>query len=164
MKNPASISIGLATSSLALGYALSSRWIWAIVIVGLGLCWLAGQQRAGSWLTGLGLIACVTAAAFGVWWGLSTGWMLFSTVAALAAWDLDHFARRIQPAAQMEGETRLKRAHFQRLSIVVGLGLLLGSVALSLQVELNLAGAILLGLLVIIGFSRVIGFLKDRGN
>ena len=158
------ISICLATLQPAIGYASGSAWIGAAGLVGLGLLWLAGQRRGQFPTATVGLIAVAAAAAFGVWQGLPAGWMLFGIVAGLAAWDLDHFARRLEQAEQVAGEVHLKRDHLRQLLIVAGLGLLLGGVALGLQVELNLGWAIGLGLLVIIGLSWVIGFGKNDGD
>ena len=92
------------------------------------------------------------------------GWMLFGLVATLVAWDLDHFRQRLQQAGQIEGEVELRRAHLQRLLAVVVLGGLAGVVALTFQVRLNLGWIILLGVVAIVGLSRVIGRLRRESD
>ncbi len=160
MKNLVSICIGLAVIGLVLGYNLSALWLW----LALGLWSLAGQRSRWGWPASVSLVAFIGAAAYGIWQGGPAGWLLFSVVAALAAWDLDHFARRLQQTGQQEMALELQQAHLKRLALVAGLGLLLGGLALSLRIELNLGWACFLGLLTIIGLSRVIGFSGGRGD
>ena len=160
MKNLVSICIGLAVVGLILGYNLRALWLW----LALGLWCLAGQRSRWGWPASVGLIAFVGAAAYGVWQGGPAGWLLFSVVAVLAAWDLDHFARRLQQTGQQEMEIELQQAHLKRLALVAGLGLLLGGLALGLQVELNLGWACFWRLLAIIALNRVIGFSSHKGD
>ena len=157
MKNLFPISITIAaTLALAFGYAMSSLWPGAVAVVTLGLGWAAGQRRQFGWPTDLGFIALMIAAAIGVWWGAGAGWMLLGAAGALAAWDLARFARRLGQAEHLVHEARLQQAHRQRLLPVVVLGLGLGGIALSIQLKLSFGWAIVLGLVVIIGLSRVV--------
>jgi hypothetical protein len=128
-----------------------------MVVIGLGLLWLVGQRRRLGWSTDLGLISFMAMAAFGVWWGLSAGWMLFGAVTTLAAWDLDRFNRRLASIEPSASDAQLWRNHLQGLLPVAGLGLLLGGLALNIRLELALGWVILLGLLVIFSLSQVIG-------
>lgn len=153
-----SVSITIAaTLTLVLGYALSSLWSGSLAAMALGLLWLVGQRHRLGWPADLGFFSLVATAAFGVWWGLSAGWMLLGLVTALMAWDLDRFIWRLERAEQIEGKVQIQRHHLQRLLLVAGLGLLSGGIALSIQLELNLGWIIFLGLLVFIGLSRVAG-------
>jgi hypothetical protein len=156
MKNTISISISLATISLALGYAQGSLWPGAGLIVVLGLLWLGGQQLQTHWLPNLGFVALVGAAAYGIWQELSVVWMLLGIVTALVPWDLVHFSQRLRQVGHISGEAQLKRDHLRRLLPVAGAGLALAGVALSFQFELSLGWAMILGLLVVIGLGRVI--------
>ena len=165
MKAFVSISIGLATFGLTIGYVLNALWIGAAIIVALGLFWLVGQWRGWRPVSVLVAIFFIFTTAFGVWRGVSTGgWMLFSLVVTLVAWDLDQFTHRLEQAEQIAGETELKRIHLQRLLIVAGLGFLFGGIALRLQFEFNLGWGIFLGLLAIAGLSRIIGFLRRESD
>jgi hypothetical protein len=164
MKFFVSISIGLATFGLAIGYALNALWIGAAIIVALGLFWLVGQWRGWRSVSVLAAIFFIFAAALGIWQGVTATWMLFSLVVTLVAWDLDQFTHRLEQGEQIVGETELKRPHLQRLLIVAGLGFLFGGIALRLQVELNLGWGIFLGLLAIVGLSRIIGFLRQESD
>ena len=161
--NSLNITIVAALAMIA-AYALSALWVGSVISLALGLIWLVGQQRQVKWLVDLGLIAFTAIAAFGVWWGVAAGWMLFGTVAALAAWDLAHFTRRLEQADQVAAEARLRQAHLQQLLLIVGLGIGLGGVALGIQLKMNLGWGIALGLLVTIGLSRVLGSVKNANN
>jgi hypothetical protein len=90
--------------------------------------------------------------------------MLLGTVAALAAWDLDHFAFRLQDISRVEQRETLVTAHLQRLALVSGGGLLLGIGALLVQVRFSLGAAVLLGLLAILGLQQFLVMLRRESD
>lgn len=130
----------------------------------LGLLWLIGQWRGWRWSASPGLIGLTGLAAWGVWAQLPAPWLLFGLVAALAAWDLAQFSQRLQQAHQVIGEAALIRVHLQRLLIMAGLSLLLGEIALAVRLDFNLGWALLLGLLLILGLSRVTNLIRRQRN
>jgi hypothetical protein len=146
---------GMATLALALGYA--GQTLWVGVDVAIGLLWLAGDWRGWDWTNDLCLTGWVGLAAFGAWQGLPAGWMLIGLVAALAAWDMGHFAVRLRGAGAITRPAELTRAHLHQLALVAGAGLLLGGIALGLRFKLTFGWAILAASLAIIGLSRLIG-------
>ncbi len=157
------ISISLATLTLALGYALERAWLESALVIVVGLSWFIAQARGWQRLmTPLAFSALVALAAIGAWRGIGAGWMLSGMVMTLAAWDLVRFERRIREATDIEDAALLRRAHFRRLFSTLSLGLLLGGLALSLRLSLNLGGAILLGLLILFGLGRVVGVLRQQ--
>ena len=158
------ISTIIAMGALALGYGLIGLWTWAVFIVVLGFLWLFGQWRGWDWMASVGLTLFVSAAAFGLWMGVGVGWMLVGVVAALSAWDLDHFVQRLNGVGRVTKVRDLEQRHLQRLLIVDVSGLMLSVVALGIKVEFGLVTAMLLGLLVILGLSRMVGFLRREGD
>ena len=96
--------------------------------------------------------------------GVGVGWMLVGVVAALSAWDLDHFVQRLNGVGRVTKVRDLEQRHLQRLLIVDVSGLMLSVVALGIKVEFGLVTAMLLGLLVILGLSRMVGFLRREGD
>jgi hypothetical protein len=152
MKRFVLIAIIVATLSLIVGYNFNFWMIWPV----MGMVWLIAEQRDWPWLTSWGFAAFAGAAAFGVWQGGAAGWLLVSLVAALAAWDLAFFTRRLRQAGQTAPEPALSQAHLGRLAVVAASGLLLGGLALGLRFQLSFGWAIFLGLLAVIGLSRVI--------
>ena len=147
----------LAIFALALGYAGQSLWAGVGIAAVVGLLWLAGDWRGWDWVAEPCFAGSVALAAFGTWLGLAAGWMLLGVVAALAAWDLSHFAARLRSAGASAPPPELTRAHLRQLAIVVAAGVLLGGIALGSRVELSFGWALLAAALAIIGLSRLIG-------
>jgi hypothetical protein len=151
------ICAGLATLALALGYAGQALWAGAGLCIAIGLLWLGGQWRGADWVADPCLAGWVGLAAFGAWQGLAAGVMLLGVGAALAAWDLGHFAERLQRAGRVAQRSELTRAHLRQLAIVEMIGALLGAIALGLRLELTFGWALLLAGLAIYSLSRLIG-------
>jgi hypothetical protein len=164
MKIFAAVSIILATLSLATGYALAGFWAFTIFVIGAGLLWLSALWRGWRLVISLSIIMVVGTAALGTWLEVSAGWLLFGVVATLAGWDLDDFSYRFGRTERGQGYATLQRIHLQRLAIVAGLGLLLGGIALSFELRLNMWWGLFLGALVVIGLSQAIGRLRRESD
>ncbi|MBN1219770.1 MAG: hypothetical protein JXM69_12645 [Anaerolineae bacterium] len=164
MKPYVAFSIGLAAASLAIGYGLPSLWLGVTGVAALGLLWLTALWRNWPSMTTPLAVCFIGLTTYGTWQGVAIGWLLFSLVATLAAWDLAQFTHRLQGVGQIEEKARLQRTHLQRLLVVAGLGLLAGGVALSFQIKLDLGWIILLGLLTVIGLGRVIARLQRESD
>jgi hypothetical protein len=148
---------GLATLALALSYAGQALWAGAGLCIAIGLLWLGGQWRGADWVAEPCLAGCAGLAAFGAWQERPAGWMLLGVVAALAAWDLGHFAGRLRRAGHVAQRPELIRAHLRQLTIVVAIGALLGAFALGLRIELTFGWALVVAGLAIYSLSRLIG-------
>ncbi len=159
-----SASIGLAAGWLALGYALSPWRAWALLFAAIGLLWYVGRRRGWDWVGSICLVSLVGGAAVGLVLGAAAGWMLLGTVAALSAWDLDHFARRLTSVKRVESERELECEYLRRLLFVAGVGLLLASIPLLVTIGLNFGVTVLLGLLAILGLGHVIAFLRRESD
>jgi hypothetical protein len=85
-------------------------------------------------------------------------------VAALCAWDLHHFVLDLQRVGRVEDRRALEQRHLLRLLAVAGLGGVLAVLALTIEIRLTFFQALLLGLLVIWGLSRGIGFLRRESD
>jgi hypothetical protein len=150
------LSTGMATFTLALGYAGQSLWAGVGVAVAIGMLRLAGDWRGWDWVAEPCLAGWVGLATFGAWQELPAAWMLLGVVAALAAWDLSHFAARLRSAGAVPQATELTRMHLRRLAVVVAAGLLLGGIALGVRVEMTFGWAILAAALAVVGVSSLI--------
>ena len=164
MRQPASIGVVLAILALSIGYVSNAIWIGAGINLAIGLLWLAGHWRGWDWTADFGLVCCVGLAAFGIWSELPAVWMLVGTVAALAAWDLDHFAERLRSVGNVVGQAELTRSHLVRLLIVGAAGLLLGGIALGVPLELSFGWSVFAGVLAILSLRGLIGLLKREGE
>lgn len=153
-----------AAASLVIGYVISGWLIAAGVVIFLGAIWAAVRLRGGSGLAGLLLYLFLFIAAAGFWAG-SPGWlMLLTSVAALGAWDLDHFLQRLSEAEYVEFETGLGRDHLTRLFLVQGLGFAAGFLALIARPQIGFWWAVLLAMLAVIGLSRIVAYVRREAE
>lgn len=188
------ISTLVATAALALGYGLNQQFLGILIFIALGLLWLVGQRYALRIFAGLGLLGFAIGALLGTLYGVQSGWLLVGITAALIAWDLHHFIQHMLANAQLtpvsensepttvdteveadtvqlntrvrlETEARaLERAHLRRLAIVSGLGLLLGTLALTIRLTLRFGFIVALAVVAIFGLSRLIHYLRQESD
>jgi hypothetical protein len=155
--------IGLATLTLAAGYAFSGRWIWMTAILLVGLLWLTEPWHKGRWVATLALLLFPTIAGVGILLGISSFWLLTSVVILLVAWDLDHFWHYLADAPDTRDETELTTRHLRRLGFVAVSGWLLGIVALNVQIRLNFVLTLALAIVIVIALSGAIRQMR-RGS
>jgi len=158
------VTIGLAAIALAMGYAVGGVWNFSPILLATGALWWVGQKRHWNFLAPVVLVGFVVAAAFGLWLGLPAGWMLVGVVAALSAWDLDHFARRLRGVERVEMRLALERLHLLRLVSVNSLGLLLAGMALVVQYQFSFDVALVLGLVAVLGLSQMVSYLRRESD
>jgi hypothetical protein len=152
----------LGTASLAVGYSQAgaasySRWFFVLAVV-----WLIAHFRKVYWFSSIALLVMIVAAAYGVWQGFPTVWMLLGAVGGLLGWDLSDFARRLSLASPLDDTRPMERRHLGRAGIVaaLGLGLALLSVFIHFR-RLAFEVAVGLVLLAALGLTRlVIGLRK----
>jgi len=156
------LSILLGTASLAIGYsqagsAVSSAWFPVLAAL-----WLITHFRKWYWFSSIALLMIVVAAAYGVWNGYATVWMVLGSVGGLLGWDLSDFARRLSYASPMDDTRPMERRHLERAGIVAALGLGLALLSLFIHVRrLAFEVAVGLVLLAVLGLTRlVIGLRK----
>lgn len=154
----------IAMAALALGYGLGGVWIGVGLVLVVGVLWFTGRWLGWGWVASVGLALWIAAAAVGLWVGLGAGWMLVGVVAALSAWDLDHFIQRLGAAGRVEHDVAMERAHLGRLLAVDAAGLALGGLALTVRVRLGFGLALVLALVAVWGLSRAVRFLQQGEN
>jgi len=150
--------------SLAWGYSLIGLNVVAGWMLVFGVSWLfAGWQR-WSWYSAIGLLLTVAAAAFGLWYGFSTGWMLAGAIGGLLAWDLSDFRRRIRYATDIKDLPDLERRHLARVTIVALLGLGLASFSMVVRLEFSFEWIMLLTVVAVFGIIQLVSWLLKRGG
>jgi hypothetical protein len=154
----------LAAAVLAMGYGLGGLWVGALLCLALGDLWLLAQRRAWNWSPSAMLAVLTGLAAIGIWLNANPDWMLVGAVAALCTWDLNHFTQRVGQVGRMEEAPELERHHLQRLLLVALLGLLLGAIALRIEITLGFGMAMLLALLAVLALSRAIRTMRREGD
>jgi hypothetical protein len=154
------ISIMFSIGSMAWGYAQAGFEPLARWLLVFGIAWLFSQWRRWWWFSSLGLIMVILIAAFGMWLGLSPGWMFAGGIFALVAWDLTDYWRRIRFAALDDDERGMERRHISRLTFLVLAGLFLSSIAMVMRLQFNLEWVILLVFVVLLGLTQVVSWLR----
>ena len=89
----------------------------ALGLLLLAAFWAIGLSRRWMWASYLGLFLCTGAAAVGLWYDLSFGWLLAGVVGALLTYDLGDFNHRLRFAASTDNVQLMERAHLYRLGI-----------------------------------------------
>ena len=155
--------IVLSTLGLGVGLVWSQLWSVALVVFVVGILWGIGVWRDVGWTANLGLIFFALAAIIGTLRQLPLGLMLACLLTALLAWDAGYFERRLVDV-EVRRPLILYRTHFLRLASVIGLGLIIGWGMLRLETNLSPVWGIGLGLLIVIGLSRTIRFLRQESD
>jgi len=158
------VLIILAALIPAAGLALTGAWLLALPCVALGALWLVGYTRQLEGLGSFMLVAFIAVAGIGVNLNQSAIWAPPTVVLALAAWDLERFGSRLRLADASQGTRELERRHLWRLLAVSGLSLVLAWVALGSRLKLDMAVALGLGFLAILGLSQVIRSLARESD
>ena len=156
------LSILLGTASLAMGYGQAGVTDYTRWFLLLAALWLFAHFRKWYWFSSIALLVVIVAAAYGVWLGVPTVWMVLGAVGGLLGWDLSDFARRLSMASPMDDTRSLERRHLERAGIVAALGLGLALLSVFLRFE-RLAFEVAVGLLLLaaLGLTRlVIGLRK----
>lgn len=151
------LSILLGTGSLAYGYSQAgsadpARWfLWIAVL------WILSQWRRVYWASSVAFVLVIAGAAYGVWNGFTTLWMLLGALGGLLGWDLSDFARRLSYAAPTDDIRGMERRHLARVGVVAALGF--GIAWLSVVIQINrLAFEVAVGLVLLaaVGLTRLV--------
>ena len=150
--------LSLATAVIAWGggYALSGLWLWIAAPVLMGLIWLYGWLRNYHPMTTVGLVGFTIGAALGALYELPPMLCLVSLLAAVTAWDLDYFNRRLGKQKSSAETQALERNHLLRLLVVWLIAVPLAGMTLLVNLKLSLWAAILVAIVAALGLNRMI--------
>jgi len=153
----------MGVGSLSWGYSMVGLNVIAGWMLAFGAFWLFADWQRWSWVSYVGLLLTVAAAAFGLWYGFSTGWMLAGAIGGLLAWDLSDFRRRTRGVTDIEDLPELERRHLARATIVAILGLGLASISMAMRLEFTLEWTMLLTVVAVFGIIQLVNWLLKRG-
>jgi hypothetical protein len=153
----------------AAGMLAGANWLEgylpvSLAILGLALLGLLFLQWGWSWVVSLLLVLFTASAAVGFYLELHPAWLVGATLLSLAAWDLEHFARRLKNTGQVINPAKLVRSHLLRLLWVSLLGLALVGITYLIRLQFTFGLAALLALLAIAGLSQTITFLRRTSD
>lgn len=150
--------IALAALLLIVANIAVGRLSWALAALLLGGTWLA-LGRGRPVVAGIGFAGLIILAALGT--GASPLlWMVTAAVAALVAWDLDHFLAVTERGERVYNRVTRERIHLRRLLAVAVAGVVLAIIAGSVDLRFGLVAALSLGLLSLFALRSVVRSLK----
>ena len=152
------ISVLMGVGSLAYAYAVIIPLSRGLLI--LGAIWLFAGRKRWTWFSTIMLLLLVTLAGIGLWFGLSSGWMISGALGGLMAWDLTDFMRRLRFAPLMDDTRELERRHLTRLTIVALAGVSLASIAMLVRLEFTFEWVMLLTLVAVLGVTQLVAWLR----
>ncbi len=160
VRNLQSGLILLAAGSLAAGLSLAGFWWGGVILAVVGLVWVYAGSRGWDWAEYPGFAGITLAAGAGFLLGLQPLILLLAAGAALSAWDLGRFRRRLELAGFGADTPALLKRHLVILLVVNLTGLGLAGLALVVRLGFNLWIAILLTFALVFVFSRAARYLR----
>jgi hypothetical protein len=153
--------IGLAAACLAGGLIAVGETLFALAPMALGGMWAAGVILQQRWTRVVALPGMVIVAAGATFAQMAPFVALAGLVMTLVAWNLDDLERRLaRTDTLIVDEKALRRVHTARLLVVVGVSLGVGGLALIVRFEIGAIGALILGLLAVLGLNRMMALLR----
>jgi hypothetical protein len=153
-----SAALGFALACIQRGHVIPAALALTVSVVWIGLEWRRKNPPASLFLVGFTL-----ANAWGASAALPAFWLILSQSAALAAWDLSAFLKRMRAVQRIENPTRLQNNHLLRLGLLLGSGFALAELTMVWQIRLSFWAAFALGGLLIFGLARLVGLLRSDG-
>lgn len=153
-------AISLAAACLAGGLIAVGETMLALALAALGGIWAAGvilQQRWSRIVALPGMIIVAVSATFAQVMPLVP---LIGLVMTLVAWNLDDLERRLSHTDRVVDEQRLRRVHIAHLLVVAGVSLGIGGLASVVRFEIGAIGALILGMLAVLGLSRMMTLVR----
>ena len=154
------VSVLIGVGSLSLAYADAGLGLLARGLLILGALWLFAGWKRWNWFSAIALLVLVTLAGFGLWFELSSGWMISGALGGLLAWDLTDFMRRLRFVHVTDDKRGLERRHLTRLTIVMLVGLLLASIAMLIRLEFTFEWIMLLTLVTVLGVTQLVAWFR----
>jgi hypothetical protein len=156
------INILLSTGFLALGSLLKGDIAMSVLVGITGSLWLLAAWRDWKWYASLGLIIYMVVAVYSIISGYSPLFSLVSVVTALVAWDLFDFYWRVKRSVHVKNLGDIAPIHLRRLTVISGIGLATGGVAMLMQFRIGFGIVVVLGLVAIVMTGWVISMLRNH--
>jgi len=130
----------------------------------IGILWLYGLKRNLNLIASLWMILLIIIASSCIVSEISVAWMLLTVIAAIYAWDLDWFVRRINNAVHVEKIQQMEQHHLKRLLIITAISFILSMVTLNLEFSFNFFWMLFLALIAAFCMERLFAFFMSENN
>jgi hypothetical protein len=147
---------------ISAAFILANYWVGLPLVIVIGGIWLVGVWHSRSWLTTLGLVGMVMVTAVGAVLGLSPILLLTGVALAVFAWSMGNVARLLNAVSDVRDESSLIKTHVQWTGGVIGLGWLLGLIALNGQFSLKFGWVMGLGVVIVLALSWFVRRLQQE--
>jgi hypothetical protein len=149
-------SVAIAVLLVGIAFSLTQIWSGLPLSILVGALWLAGDHTGRSWLAAVALVSLVLVTAVGGILGVSAALLLTAIALALFAWTMGNVSRPLTAVTDVRREPDLIKTHARWAGGIIGLGWLLGLIALNLQLTLTFGWGLLLGIVVVFTTSRFV--------
>jgi hypothetical protein len=153
-------AIILAATLLAGGLIAASETLFALAPAALGGVWVTGAILQREWTRTIAMPGLIVVAAGATFTQVAPLVPLAGLVMTLVAWRLADLDRRLALTDMIVDERSLRRVHFIRLLIVAEVAFVTGSLATVARVEIGSMGALIAGVLAVVGLSRLVVLLR----
>jgi hypothetical protein len=155
-----SVSVVLSALCLAAGYAVTGQWFGVVIAIMTGPGWVLTRKYPASSPPFFCLSVVIVLAVIGSLTGSPSSLMIFSSVAALAAWDLLFLDVAMVSNSHTAQTRQYEIKHLQSLALALGFGLLAAFLGGLLHLQISFVMLILIIALVVFGLERVWGYVK----
>jgi len=153
-------AIILAAALLAGGLIAAGETLFALAPAALGGVWATGAILQREWTRAIAMPGLIVVAAGATFTQVAPLAPLAGLVMTLVAWRLADLERRLALTDAIADERSLRRACFARLLVVAGVAFVAGSLATVVRVEIGSMGALIAGVLAVVGLSRLVVLLR----
>ena len=148
--------------SLAADWTMAGYWSVGLVLLILIPLSLFLVKRKFVPTLGLVLALTVLTAAFGLWRKIDLSLALLAVFCALAAWDLDSFARRLSFASAEDNPASIERQHLLRMGLILLIAAGICYLPLSIRFESNFERVVLLVIVTFGGIGALVNWLRRK--
>lgn len=152
-------AVFVAVFSLVLGIVLNQESVRMLIPLFLGASWLVSIHQKWAWgptICAFGLLLFAS-----ILHNISEIWLYICLLGCLVAWDLSYFLLDMQLAELVRQEKSIENDHLARLALIVGLSTIILFISKGLSIDLSFGWVLILGLVLIFGFSRAINMIRE---
>lgn len=158
----ANLCLTISTAFLVAGYLSAGWWQILLVFPAVLLLWMLSKYLPGICVPSVLFSSYLLLASLGIWMGLAPYLLVYGSILALAAWELQLFQRGLAGSFQHSNIGYLEKHHLKSLSAVILLGFLITTVGLNFQLKLPFGVAVMLVLFVGFVIERVYFYFNQK--
>jgi hypothetical protein len=156
------LSIGIGSLALAYGWTQTRYPAMSLAPLLLATLWLVSVKWKLAWASAFGFALLTVLSAFGLAAGFSFFYALTGILGGLAAWDLEHFSRRLEAAAMEADRAALELGHLFQLAVILLVSVGASYLALAARIRMQFGLAVGMVLMTIGGLAALVYWLRKK--